>query len=102
MDMLSPTYEDSSRDGCWFCHNQGIDQLRNLYHKYPDLWEKMMILDNDSPVTFHADGRTIHDFDKRFKAEDDGLVPIGKGFKWKMLTGEVGIQLNMLDMMEEL
>ena len=29
-DMLSPTYETSCRDGCWFCHNQGVNQLRLL------------------------------------------------------------------------
>lgn len=88
MDMLSPTYEGSCRDGCWFCHNQGIDQLRNLRKNYPNLWEKMLKLDLDSPVTFKPPGKngkrglTVHDFDKRFQWEDDGFLPVGKQFRW--------------------
>ena len=85
MDMLSPTYEGSLRDGCWFCHNQGIEQLRQLRHNYPELWEKLMQLDLDSPITFHADGHTVHDFDKRFELEDRGLIPTDRKFRWAML-----------------
>ena len=60
MDMLAPTYTDLQlRDGCWFCHNQSIGQLRNLRKQYPDLWALLMKWDNDSPVTFHADGSKI-------------------------------------------
>lgn len=83
MDMLSPTYEGSCRDGCWFCHNQGIEQLRNLRKNYPELWAKLMAIDLDSPVTFHPDGHTVHDFDRRFAWEDAGYMPEGKRFRWK-------------------
>ncbi len=31
--------------------------------------------DLDSLVTFHADGHTVHDFDRRFTMEDEGLIP---------------------------
>ena len=41
--------------------------------------------DLDSPVTFHADGRTVHDFDLRFYAEDLGIVPSDRKFRWKMM-----------------
>lgn len=27
-DLLSPIYTTATRGGCWFCHNQGVDQLR--------------------------------------------------------------------------
>lgn len=27
-DLLSPTYTTATRGGCWFCHNQGVNQLR--------------------------------------------------------------------------
>lgn len=82
MEMLSPTYSGRFRDGCWFCHNQGVDQLRSLRKNYPELWQKLLKLDNDSPVTFHADGHTVHDFDRRFAWEDDGFWPEGKQFRW--------------------
>ena len=83
--ILAPTYETSCRDGCWFCHNQGIDQLRNLWRDYPDHWALLMKWDLDSPVTFKADGWTVHDFDRRFRMEEEGRVPTDRSFRWKML-----------------
>ena len=29
-DLLSPIYTNAARGGRWFCHNQGVDQLRLL------------------------------------------------------------------------
>lgn len=88
-DCLSPTYEHGYRDGCWFCHNQGIDQLRRLRKNYPDLWALLMKWDLDSPVSFHADGHTVHDFDRRFQLEDEGLIYSDERFKWSMLDEEL-------------
>lgn len=96
MDMLAPTYTDSQlRDGCWFCHNQGIGQLRNLRKNYPDLWALLMKWDSDSPVTFHADGHTVHDFDKRFALEDAGLITPDDKFRWKMIEEDYEHQLKL-------
>lgn len=87
-DLLSPIYENTHRGGCWFCHNQTIQQMRDLRHNYPDLWEILLKWDLDSPTTWHPDGRTVHDFDLRFKAEDLDLVPTDRKFRWKMLEKE--------------
>lgn len=84
-DLLSPIYTTSTRGGCWFCHNQGIPQLRLLRRDYPDLWQLLLKWDSDSPVSFHPDGRTVHDFDKRFAMEDAGLIDPNKRFYWKYL-----------------
>lgn len=84
-DLLSPIYTTSARGGCWFCHNQSVEQLRLLRKNYPDLWELLLKWDWDSPVSFHSDGRTVHDFDLRFYAEDLGLVPTDRKFRWAML-----------------
>ena len=82
-DLLSPIYTDKClRGGCWFCHNQGVDQLRQLRHNYPEYWQLLLKWDSDSPVTFHADGRTVHDFDRRFQAEDDGFIRPEDRFRW--------------------
>lgn len=91
-DMLSPSYETSCRDGCWFCHNQGVDQLRLLRKNYPDRWALLLKWDKDSVTTFHPDGHTVHDFDYRFRCEDEGLLPHDKAFRWSMLEG---VQLKM-------
>lgn len=84
--LLSPIYTTATRGGCWFCHNQGVDQLRLLRKQYPDLWSLLLKWDADSPTTFKADGHTVHDYDLRFQLEDEGRVPKDRTFRWKMLN----------------
>lgn len=84
-DLLSPIYTTSTRGGCWFCHNQGIGQLRILRKNYPEYWQMMLRWDKDSPVTFKPDGRTVHDFDERFQLEDEGFILQDEKFRWSML-----------------
>lgn len=84
-DLLSPIYTTSTRGGCWFCHNQGNDQLRELRKNYPHLWKLMLKWDADSPVTFRANGKTVMDYDKRLYLEEAGAVPCNRKFRWKML-----------------
>lgn len=92
--LLSPIYTQSARGGCWFCHNQGVGQLRLLRKQYPDLWALLLKWDSDSPVSFKADGHTVHDYDKRFRLEDDGfLSPDDKNFTWGMIDGELNFRL---------
>lgn len=85
-DLLSPIYSTSTRGGCWFCHNQSVEQLRLLRRNYPDLWELLLKWDNDSPVTFKP-GRTVHDFDKRFELEDEHLLH--GNFYWSEINDTV-------------
>jgi len=70
LDLLSPIYTQSTRGGCWFCHNQSIGQLRLLRKQYPAYWDLMLKWDSDSPITFKPDGKTIHFYDERFALED--------------------------------
>lgn len=84
-DLLSPIYTTATRGGCWFCHNQGVDQLRLLRKNYPELWALMLKWDADSPVTFKADGRTVHDYDERFRLEDERIITKDEKFLWSML-----------------
>lgn len=89
-DLFNPIYATATRGGCWFCHNQSVGQLRLLRKNYPELWALMLKWDADSPVTFKADGHTVHDFDQRFQLEDDGLIyPNDKLFRWSMLNEEL-------------
>lgn len=92
-DLLSPIYTTATRGGCWFCHNQGVDQLRLLRKNYPEYWALMLKWDKDSPVTFRADGRTVHDFEKRFQAEDDKLIFADETFRWDLLDKELNFRL---------
>ena len=88
LDLLSPIYENATRGGCWFCHNQSVDQLRFLRKNYPDYWLLMLKWDRESPVTFKPDGHTLMDFDKRFRLEEQGVVPTDRTFRWSMLEVE--------------
>ena len=88
-DLLSPIYTTSTRGGCWFCHNQGVGQLRLLRKTYPDLWALLLKWDEDSPTTFKADGHTVNDYDLRFKLEDEWLIfPDDGNFRWAMLNDD--------------
>lgn len=89
-DLLAPIYTTATRGGCWFCHNQGVGQLRLLRKQYPEYWALLLKWDKDSPCTFKPDGHTVHDFERRFQAEDDGLIyPNDKIFRWSMLDEEL-------------
>lgn len=83
--LLSPIYHTAARGGCWFCHNQSVDQLRLLRRNYPEYWALMLKWDKDSPVTFHSDGRTVHDYERRFAAEDTKLIMPDEYFCWAKL-----------------
>lgn len=82
-DLLSPIYTTATRGGCWFCHNQGVNQLRLLRKNYPEYWKILLKWDTDSPVCFKPDGHTVHDYDRRFQLEDDGAVPTDRTFRWE-------------------
>lgn len=90
--LLSPIYSGCTRGGCWFCHNQSVQQLRLLRKLYPEYWALLLKWDTDSPVTFKAPsgketvGHTAHDFERRFQLEDEHLLrPDDPAFRWAML-----------------
>lgn len=88
--LLSPTYLQSKRSGCWFCPAQPVNQLRLLRKEHPELWGKLLKWDEDSPIPFRHAGMgkrevSVRDFDKRFSLEEKGLVPKLGVFKWSML-----------------
>lgn len=88
-NLRSPIYDGFIRGGCWFCQNQGIEALRTFRHGYPELWQLLLKWDNDSPVSFKPDGHTVHDFDRRFQLEDDGLIDPEATFRWSMLDDDL-------------
>lgn len=96
-DLLSPIYTTATRGGCWFCHNQGVDQLRLLRRTFPDYWDLLMKWDHDSPVCFKPDGHTVHDYDRRFQMEDEGLIPTDRTFRWEMLSNTPAFQLSLFE-----
>lgn len=103
-DLLSPIYTSSARGGCWFCHNQGLGQLRLLRKTYPELWELLLKWDDDSPFSFKADGHTVRDYDRRFQLEDDGRIPTDFTFRWEMIHNPpkfVGTSWEQISFLED-
>lgn len=71
--LLSPAYcNGRTRLGCWFCHNQRINELRRLRAEHPELWGKLLALDPASPRKFTKE-RTVAGLDAYFAAEDDQI-----------------------------
>jgi len=92
--LLSPIYTTATRGGCWFCHNQGVEQLRLLRRNYPEYWMMLLKWDEDSPVVFKPNGHTVRDYDRRFQLEDDGLLsPDDRVFRWEMLEQPLNYRL---------
>ena len=82
-DLLSPIYQNTTRGGCWFCHNQSVAEMRYLRHNYPKYWKLLLKWDKDSPTLFTVH-HTVEDYDKRFQLEDLGLIfPDDTRFRWK-------------------
>lgn len=48
--LLSPIYERTHRDGCWFCPNQKIKDLAYWRENHPYLWHELEILSKDENV----------------------------------------------------
>jgi len=65
-------YKYFGRVSCFCCPLQRIGELRNLRKYYPDLWQKMLDMDNKllKPNYGFRDGKTVKDLDKRFYKED--------------------------------
>lgn len=66
--LLSPIYKTQARNGCWFCHNARISELRDLWKNYPALWAELREIQAVSRVSFKQD-YTIFDLEERFKKE---------------------------------
>lgn len=72
--LLSPTYSFASRGGCWFCPNARMPELRHLRANYPDLWNKLLELEevpNTIGYCWNTLNKTsIHDIDERLMLEE--------------------------------
>ncbi len=54
--------------------------------------------DKDSPVSFKADGHTVHDYDRRFALEDEGVIAPNGRFSWNTIKEH---QLNMFMLLQD-
>ena len=77
----------------WLVIHGNISMVLTL--TFIEVTELLLKWDNDSPVTFKADGHTVHDYDRRFAAEDRGIIVPGGKFRWDSLDA-FGVDVNDL------
>ena len=103
--MLSPLYASHKRGGCFFCPCQSVGELRQVRAMHPDLWALMMRWDSDllndeatgsggkRLLAYDSRLHTLHDFEARFRLEDEGMILPGERFRWDMLHEELNYRL---------
>ena len=63
-------YDHFTRISCWCCPLMRISDARNLYHYYPDKWEKLKDMDNRCRTQFKANW-SVQELEDRFRKEDE-------------------------------
>lgn len=71
--LENPLYRKFKRTGCWFCPKQNKRSLKVIYKDYPELWEKLLQLEKDSPIQFQPNN-SIADLNNRFIEEDKQIT----------------------------
>ena len=73
-DLISPIYDFAPRGGCWFCPNARYAELKHLRTNHPDLWNKLLELENEPDLIgnmWNTLTKTrIHDWEERFYWEE--------------------------------
>lgn len=68
--LLSPIYEYTKRDGCFFCPNAKSHELERLYTNYPALWKRWIEITNREDIVnkqFNGLKRlSLQSYDKQF------------------------------------
>lgn len=74
--LLSPIYEFTSRNGCFFCPNEKESALRHLRKYHPDLWNELLDMsrtENTIRSNFRVE-ESLLEIEERFSFEDSQLT----------------------------
>lgn len=66
-------YNHFQRVSCWCCPLQSLEELRKLRKFYPELWEELKKMDNNTWRQFRAD-YSVEELEKRFEFEEKRLA----------------------------
>lgn len=70
-DLLSPTYNYTKRNGCWFCPNAKIEEHLEIRKVYPHVWNEFVSLeklDNIAQPKWNVFGDTLENRDMKLSA----------------------------------
>jgi len=77
-DLLSPIYDFAPRGGCWFCPNAKDGELRHLRKCYPELWQKLLDLEDEPNLIGNMwntlTKTTIHSKEEQFFWEEQQMT----------------------------
>lgn len=73
--LLSPIYQTSTRNGCWFCPNCSIKQFGKFRKAHPDLWEELVELSHTPNLCSYGFkyGKTVQEVEKLMDWEERQL-----------------------------
>lgn len=73
--LLSPLYDDESitRIGCWFCPKQSLKSLAWMKRMHPELWVKMLEMQDESPVLFKPN-ESLFDINRKLDKWTDDVM----------------------------
>lgn len=73
-DLLSPSYELTKRNGCWFCPNAKLCEHREIRNQMPEVWNQFVALENEENVANPKwniyTKETLHEREEKFIWED--------------------------------
>lgn len=87
-------YEHFKRVSCWCCPLQSLEELRQLYKYYPELWAKLKEWDRRTWRNFRAD-YSVEQLEVRFHFEEECLNR-GKPIKGKAFFTELRKKLEAI------
>lgn len=67
--LENPLYKKFKRTGCWFCPKQNKKSLEIVYRDYPKLWQMLLDMEKDSPVTFKPN-TTLKELTEEFESKN--------------------------------
>jgi len=62
-------YSVLDRVSCWACRNKNLRELKNMYLRLPDYWQKLKDIQALLPDPMKGNGKSVFDLERRFNAE---------------------------------
>lgn len=86
-------YELFSRVSCWCCPLQSLQEFRQLYRHFPELWDKLKTWDKRTWRNFRAD-YSVEELEVRFEFEEE-CIRKGEPIKGKAFFTELRKRLEV-------
>lgn len=71
-DLLSPVYEHSKRNGCWFCPNASDSEFRHIIEHHPDMFDRLIQWEKEENIVHRRLTRTQTPSEVKFRLSAKG------------------------------